>query len=70
MGKLTEQSIFKGRRTNGQKTHEEMLNIPGHKGKVNQNHVRFHSFSWLALQLGEDLQFEKRLRESERKCLI
>jgi Cdc6-like AAA superfamily ATPase len=22
------------------KTHEELLNIPGHKGNVNQNHVK------------------------------
>jgi hypothetical protein len=28
MGKLTEQSFFKGKSPNGQKTHEEMLNIP------------------------------------------
>jgi hypothetical protein len=27
-----------GRISNGQKTHEEMLNIPGHKGNPNQNH--------------------------------
>jgi hypothetical protein len=31
MVKLTE--FFKGRSPNGQRTHEEMLNIPGHKKK-------------------------------------
>jgi hypothetical protein len=36
MGKLTEEKFFSGRSTNGQKTHEEMLNIPGHKGSTNQ----------------------------------
>jgi hypothetical protein len=25
---------------NGQSTHEEMLNIPGHKGNVNQNCIK------------------------------
>jgi hypothetical protein len=40
MGKLTEQSFFKERNPNGQKTHEEMLTIPGHKGNANQNHTK------------------------------
>jgi hypothetical protein len=31
--------FFKGRSANGQKTHEEMLNIPGHKGNANQSHI-------------------------------
>jgi hypothetical protein len=40
MGKLTEQNFVKGRSPNGKKKkHEEMLNIPGHKRNVNQNHV-------------------------------
>jgi hypothetical protein len=25
---------------NGQKTHEKMLTIPGHKGNANQNHTK------------------------------
>jgi hypothetical protein len=29
-----------GRSINGQKTHEEILNIPGHKGNANQNHIK------------------------------
>jgi hypothetical protein len=42
MGKGTEQRcFFKGRSSNGQKTHEEMFNIPGHKKNVNQNHIAF-----------------------------
>jgi hypothetical protein len=24
------------------KTHEEILNIPGHKGNANQNHIKIH----------------------------
>jgi hypothetical protein len=32
-------SFFKGRSSNGQKTHEEMLNIPGHEGNTNQKHI-------------------------------
>jgi hypothetical protein len=40
MGKWTEQSFFKGRCPNEQNTHEEMFNIPGHKGNANQNHVK------------------------------
>jgi hypothetical protein len=34
--------VFQGRSPNGQKTHEEMLNIPGHKGNANENTLRFH----------------------------
>jgi hypothetical protein len=45
MGKLTEQSFFKGRSPNGQETHEKMLNIPGHKGNANQNHFMITSLS-------------------------
>jgi hypothetical protein len=33
-------NIFKGRIPNGQKTHEKMLTIPGHKGNTNQNHTK------------------------------
>jgi hypothetical protein len=34
--------FFKGIRENGQKIHEEMLNIPDHKGNANQTTLRFH----------------------------
>jgi hypothetical protein len=40
MGKWTEQKFFKGRSINGQKSYEEILNIPGHKGNANQNHIK------------------------------
>jgi hypothetical protein len=40
LGKWIEQSFFKGRSSNDQKTHEEMLNISGHNGKGHQNHVK------------------------------
>jgi hypothetical protein len=40
MGKWTEQSFLKGRSPNGQNTHEEMHNIPGHKGNTYQNHIK------------------------------
>jgi hypothetical protein len=36
----TEQSFVKGRNPNGQKTHEEILTIPDHKGNANQNHIK------------------------------
>jgi hypothetical protein len=42
MGKGTKQKFFKGRSTNGKKTHEEMLNIPGHKRKSMKTTLRFH----------------------------
>jgi hypothetical protein len=32
--------FFKGRCPNSLKTHEEMLNIPGHKGNANQNDIK------------------------------
>jgi hypothetical protein len=46
MGKWTEQNFFKGRSPSGQKTHEEMFTIPGHKGNANQNHIKIlpHSY--------------------------
>jgi hypothetical protein len=44
MGKLMEQSFFKGKSSNGQKPHEEML--PGHKGNANQNHIKILSHSF------------------------
>jgi hypothetical protein len=34
--------FFKGRNTNGQKTHEEMFKIPGHKGMQIKITLRFH----------------------------
>jgi hypothetical protein len=40
MGKWTEETFFKGRRPKGQVIHEEMLNIPGHKGNANQNYTK------------------------------
>jgi hypothetical protein len=33
-------AFFKGRNPNGQKTHEEMFTIPGHKGNANQSHIK------------------------------
>jgi hypothetical protein len=32
-------NFFKRRNSNGQKTHEKMLTISGHKGNANQNHT-------------------------------
>jgi hypothetical protein len=40
MGQWTEQRIFKERSPNGQETHEEMMNIPGHIENANQNHIK------------------------------
>jgi hypothetical protein len=45
MGKLTQQTFFKGKIPNGQKTHEKMLNIPLHKGNANQNHTKISTHS-------------------------
>jgi hypothetical protein len=33
-------NFFKRRNSRGQKTHEKMLTISGHKGKANQNHTK------------------------------
>jgi hypothetical protein len=46
MGVSSEQRFFKGRNPNNQKTKEEMLKIPGHKGNENQNHVKIPPFSY------------------------
>jgi hypothetical protein len=34
------QNFLKRRNSNGQKTHEKMLTISGHKGNANQNHTK------------------------------
>jgi hypothetical protein len=49
MRKWNEQSFFKGKSLNGQKTHEEMLSISGHKGNANWNHIKSppHLLEWL-----------------------
>jgi hypothetical protein len=36
-------SFPKNRNSNGQKTHEKMLTISGHKGNANQNHTKIPS---------------------------
>jgi hypothetical protein len=43
MEKRTGQTILKRRSTNDQYIHEEMLNIFGHKGNANQNHIEIPS---------------------------
>jgi hypothetical protein len=37
--------LFQRKKSKWLKTHEEMLNIPGHKGNANQNHVKIPSHS-------------------------
>jgi hypothetical protein len=34
---MNQTELFQGRSPNGQKTHEKMLTISGHKGNANQN---------------------------------
>jgi hypothetical protein len=43
----------KERITKNQKTHEEMLNIPGHKGNAKQNYIKIppHPVKWLSLRI-------------------
>ena len=38
MGKGPEQTFFQRRYTDGQQTHEKMLNNSNHQGNANQNH--------------------------------
>jgi hypothetical protein len=33
-------SFSKEENPNGQKTHEKLITIPGHKGNANQNHIK------------------------------
>jgi hypothetical protein len=40
MDNWTKQNFFKGRSPNGQKTHEKLITIPGHKGSANPNHTK------------------------------
>jgi hypothetical protein len=55
--------FFLKKKSNGQKTHEKMLTIPGHKGNANQNHTKTppHPSEWLSSRtppttnVGEDV---------------
>ena len=38
MGRGPEYTLFQRRHTDGQQTHEKMLNITNHQGNANQNH--------------------------------
>ena len=38
MGKRPKQAFFQRRHTDGQQTHEKMLNITNHQGNANPNH--------------------------------
>jgi hypothetical protein len=37
---MANEQFFQRKKSKWQKTQEEMLNIPGHKGNANQNHVK------------------------------
>jgi hypothetical protein len=65
MHKCTGQIILK-RVTNGQKTHEEMLNIPGHNGKVNQNdtEISFH-YTQTIIKNTNNYKYWQECREKE-----
>jgi hypothetical protein len=39
-------SFFKEKSPNSQKSHEEMLNIPGHKGNANKIHIKIPPHSY------------------------
>ena len=46
MGQRTKQTFLQRRHTDGQQTHEKMLNITHYQGNANQNHhneVPFHT---------------------------
>jgi hypothetical protein len=36
---------FQGKKPKWPKTHEEMLNLPGHKGNANQNYIKIPAVS-------------------------
>ena len=45
MGRGSEQTFFQRRYTNGQKAHEEMLDITNHQGIAHQNHkISSHTY--------------------------
>jgi hypothetical protein len=53
---FTEQKFSKGRSISDQKAHEEMLNVPGHKGNANQNHnsSKMSIFKYTTTNVSED----------------
>jgi hypothetical protein len=46
MDKWTKLSFFQRKKSKWLKKHEEMLNIPGHKGNANQNHIKIPPHSY------------------------
>ena len=69
MGRRHEQTFLQRRHTNGQQTHDKMLNITQHQGNTNQNHNEIPTISyrseWLKLTsqeatgVGEDAEKEE-----------
>ena len=60
MDRIDEQTLLQARHTNGQQTHEKMLNITCHLGKTNQNHTKIPPYaSWN----GKNRQGKKQLLE-------
>ena len=51
MGKRPEQTFLQRRYTDGQQTHEKMLNIAGYKRNANQNYheISPHTSEWPSL---------------------
>ena len=39
MGRVSQQTFFQRRHTDGQQAHEKMLNMTNHQGNANQNHL-------------------------------
>jgi hypothetical protein len=65
MGNRTKQNFLKRRNSNGQKSHEKMLTIPGHKGNANQNHTKIPPHP---TGVGEDVGKKKPLYTAGRNA--
>ena len=68
MGRRHEQTFLQRGHTNGQQTHEKMLNITRHHGNTNQNHngdTTSHQSKWLKLTSQEKTEVSKDTEKGE-----
>ena len=73
MGKRHEQALLQKRHTNGQQTHEKMVNVTWQHGNTIQNHVRYptsHLSEWLKLTSQETRDVGEGVEKGEPSHIV
>ena len=71
MGKGSEQTFLQRRYSDGQQTHEKMLNITHHQGNTNQNHTEIPPhISQLKLTTPETTDAGEYVEKWEASCTV